>query len=94
MKTSKGQTRMQKEDVSPEEINVSFSNLQPSLNPKIWTAEKKLKPEVKKALLKIAQAYFDTLEIEVKIKHKDCKLETVAAGDGRLLMEFEHERNS
>lgn len=59
---------VQEEDVSPEEVEVSVGKIKHTLNSKIWSPENKLNPEVKKALLKIAQAYFDTLELDIKIK--------------------------
>ena len=45
------------------EIDLSGFKMQDELNPKIWDKEQKMKPEVKKNLLKIADDYFESLEI-------------------------------
>lgn len=45
------------------EIDLSGFQMQNELNPKIWDEDQKMKPEVKKNLLKIADDYFESLEI-------------------------------
>ena len=45
------------------EIDLSGFQMQDELNPKIWDENQKMNPEVKKTLLKIADDYFESLEI-------------------------------
>ena len=45
------------------EVDLSGFQMQDELNPKIWDENQKMKPEVKKTLLKIADDYFESLEI-------------------------------
>ena len=57
------------EDVSPEDIDVPVAPLRSELNPKIWTADNILKPEVRQVLLDIANSYFESLDLkELKVK--------------------------
>ena len=44
-------------------IDLSGFQMQDELNPKIWDENKKLRPEVRKNILKIADDYFESLEI-------------------------------
>ena len=44
-------------------IDLSGFKMQDELNPKIWDKEQKMKPEVKKTLLKIADDYFESLDL-------------------------------
>lgn len=44
-------------------IDLSGFQIKNELNPKIWDENQKMKPEVKKTLLKIADDYFESLEI-------------------------------
>lgn len=44
-------------------IDLSGFKMQDKLNPKIWDKKQKMKPDVKKILLKIADDYFEDLEI-------------------------------
>jgi hypothetical protein len=44
-------------------IDLSGFQMKDELNPKIWDKDQKMKPEVKKTLLKIADDYFESLEI-------------------------------
>ena len=44
-------------------IDLSGFKMQDKLNPKIWDKKQKMKPDVKKTLLKIADDYFEDLEI-------------------------------
>lgn len=44
-------------------IDLSGFKMQDELNPKIWDKEQKMKPDVKKTLLKIADDYFESLDL-------------------------------
>jgi hypothetical protein len=44
-------------------IDLSGFKMQDELNPKIWDKEQKMKPEVKKTLLKITDDYFESLDL-------------------------------
>jgi len=44
-------------------IDLSGFKMQDELNPKIWDKDQKMKPEVKKTLLKIADDYFESLDL-------------------------------
>jgi len=44
-------------------IDLSGFEMQDELNPKIWDKEQKMKPDVRKTLLKIADDYFESLEL-------------------------------
>ena len=45
--------------------------VQPDLNRQFWTSENKLNPTIRKALLKIAKEFYDSIELENKPKIKD-----------------------
>jgi predicted nucleotidyltransferase len=53
-----------------DDLVQSFS-VQPSLHPEFWAAEGTLIPEVRVALLKIARAFYDSIELPGKPKIKD-----------------------
>lgn len=55
------------EDVEASDVTVPVAELRGRLNEKIWESDK-LKPEVRQALLDIAASFFDSLELDVKIK--------------------------
>jgi hypothetical protein len=59
-------------EVIPNDIINSF-DIQNNLVPEVWDNEK-LKPEVREKLLKIAQDFFDSLELPKGTKLKDIKL--------------------
>lgn len=44
-------------------IDLSGFQIQDKLNPKIWNKKQKMKPDVKKTLLKIADDYFESLDL-------------------------------
>ena len=46
-------------------------NVQPDLNRQFWTSENKLNPTIRKALLRIAKEFYDSIELENKPKIKD-----------------------
>ena len=50
------------EKIKPEEVNLNSFESKNRLNPKIWSSNK-LKTDVKKQLLKIADDFFDSLDI-------------------------------
>jgi len=57
------------EDVEPEDVDVPVAPLRDELNPKIWTADNELKPEVRQVLLDIANSYFESLDLsDLKVK--------------------------
>jgi predicted nucleotidyltransferase len=45
------------------EIDLSGFKMKDELNPKIWDEEQKMKPDVRKTLLKIADDYFESLDL-------------------------------
>jgi len=45
-------------------IDLTGFEMQENLNPKIWDKNQKLRPEIRKNLLKIADDYIESLEIE------------------------------
>ncbi len=56
------------EDVEPEDVTVPVAQLRSELNPKVWNADNTLKPEVRQALVDIANSYFESLELPLEIK--------------------------
>jgi predicted nucleotidyltransferase len=56
------------EEVSPGDVTVPVAPLRSELNPKIWNADNTLKPEVKQALMDIANSYFESLELDMEVK--------------------------
>lgn len=57
------------EDIEPEEVNVPVAPLRDELNPKVWTADNELRPEVRQVLLDIANSYFESLDLkDLKVK--------------------------
>lgn len=45
--------------------------VQPDLNRQFWTSDNKLNPTIRKALMKIAKEFYDSIELEQKPKVKD-----------------------
>jgi translation elongation factor P/translation initiation factor 5A len=60
------------EKIKPEEVNLNSFESKNRLNPKIWSSNK-LKADVKKQLLKIADDFFDSLDISW-VEVKDIRL--------------------
>lgn len=57
------------EDTTPEDVDVPVAPLRSELNPKVWTADNELKPEVRQVLLDIANSYFESLDLPgLKVK--------------------------
>jgi predicted nucleotidyltransferase len=57
------------EDINPDDVNVPIANLRDELNDELWTPENELKPEVRQALIDIANSYFKSIELgELKVK--------------------------
>ena len=48
---------------SDRSIDLSGFKVQDELNPKIWDEDQKMKSDVRKTLLKIADDYFESLEL-------------------------------
>jgi hypothetical protein len=48
---------------SDRSIDLSGFKMRDELNPKIWDENQKMKPEVRKRLLKIANDYFEGLDL-------------------------------
>jgi hypothetical protein len=46
-----------------EDIDLKSFRTRNTLNPEVWTEENKLKPEIRKQLLTLANDFFDTLEV-------------------------------
>ena len=46
-----------------EDIDLKSFRTRETLNPKVWTEDKKLKPEIRKQLLVMADDFFDSLEV-------------------------------
>ena len=59
-------------EMLPNDVLDSF-DIQDTLAPEIWDGEN-LKPEVREQLLKIAQDFFDSLDLPPEVKLKDIKL--------------------
>ncbi|MEK6829895.1 MAG: hypothetical protein AABY15_07280 [Nanoarchaeota archaeon] len=55
------------EDVNPSDVVVPVAPLRNELNPKVWEADK-LKPEVRQALIDIANSFFESLELDIDVK--------------------------
>ena len=64
--------KIELEEEVPQDVIDSF-DIQNTLVPEVWDGEK-LKPEVREKLLKIAQDFFDSLELPKGTKLKDIKL--------------------
>lgn len=56
------------EEVEASDVEVPVAPLRSELNSKIWTKDNKLKPEVRQALLDIANSYFESLDLDLEIK--------------------------
>lgn len=56
------------EEVEPDDVSVPVAPLRDELNAKVWTADNQLRPEVRQALIDIANSYFEALELELEIK--------------------------
>lgn len=56
------------EEVAPEDVTVPVAPLRSELNPKIWNADNTLKPEVRQALLDIANSYFESIDLDMAVK--------------------------
>jgi hypothetical protein len=56
------------DEVEASDVKVPVAPLRDELNPKVWTADNKLKPEVRQALLDIANSYFESLDLDLKVK--------------------------
>jgi len=51
------------EKVNPEDVDLSSFKIQPVLNQKVWGSDGKLKPEIRKQLLIIAEDFMESLDI-------------------------------
>ena len=56
------------EDIAPEDVTVPVAPLRSELNPKVWNSDNTLKPEVRQALIDIANSYFESLELDLTVK--------------------------
>ena len=56
------------EDIDSYDVEVPVAPLRNELNPKIWNSDNSLKKEVRDALIKIAKSYFESLDLDIKIK--------------------------
>jgi predicted nucleotidyltransferase len=56
------------EEITPDNVTVPVAPLRSELNPKIWNADNTLKPEVRQALIDIANSYFESLELDLDVK--------------------------
>lgn len=56
------------EDIDSYDVEVPVAPLRDELNPKIWNSDNSLKKEVRDALIKIAKSYFESLDLDIKIK--------------------------
>ena len=52
----------------PQDVDVKTVEMHDELNPNVWDAGNKLKPEIRKALIRIAKQYYEFLEIDKKLK--------------------------
>lgn len=55
-------------EITPEEIAIPKELIHKELNPKIWTNEKTLKPEVRKKIIQIVTEFYKYLDISIPIK--------------------------
>ena len=53
---------------SLDRVTENFHYYKDSLNDKIWTSEDTLRPRIRKALMRIAEDFMDSLDIKVKIE--------------------------
>ena len=53
---------------SLDRITENFHYYKDSLNDKIWTSEDALRPRIRKALMRIAEDFMDSLDVKVKIE--------------------------
>jgi len=67
------------ENITPEEIDLDSFEIKPKLNPKIWKNENKVNLDVKKQLLKIADDFFNSLDVPW-VSVKDVQLTGSLAG--------------
>ena len=58
----------------PQSVDTSTLLSKTSLSEDIWTKNEQLKPEILQAALRIAQEYFQDLELDPNIKIKDITL--------------------
>jgi len=56
------------EDVEPDDVSVPVAPLRSELNQKIWTPDNQLRPEVRQALVDIANSYFESIGLDLEIK--------------------------
>jgi len=56
------------EDIEPQDVDVPVAPLRDQLNEKVWTSDNKLKPEVKQALIDIANSFYESLDFGLKVK--------------------------
>lgn len=56
------------EDIDPEDVTVPVAPLRNELNPKVWTSDNAIKPEVRQALIDIANSFFESLELDLDVK--------------------------
>ena len=56
------------EDVDANDVSVPVAPLRDELNQKVWTPDNQLRPEVRQALVDIANSYFDSLDLKLEVK--------------------------
>lgn len=56
------------EEINPDDVTVPVAPLRNELNPQIWNSDNTLKPEVRQALIDIANSYFESLELDMEVK--------------------------
>jgi predicted nucleotidyltransferase len=56
------------EDVEPNDVSVPVAPLRSELNQKVWTPDNQLRPEVRQALVDIANSFFESIDLDLEIK--------------------------
>jgi len=56
------------EEITPDDVTIPVAPLRSELNPQIWNSDDTLKPEVRQALIDIANSYFKSLELDLDVK--------------------------
>lgn len=59
------------EEIDPDTIDLSSFQVKDEMNPEIWDENEQLRPEIKEKLVKIAQDFFDELNLPGNVTLKD-----------------------
>lgn len=56
------------EEIEASDVNVPVAPLRDALNSQVWTPANRLKPEVRQALIDIANSFYESLDLDLKVK--------------------------